>query len=146
MINSVSSGVTAMSMTSNTQRSQQGKDMFQLSDTDGDGAVSATELETLVAGIEEETGTSISVEDALSYDSDGDSALSGEELLNMLSSNGVAPEEGQGPPPPPPPSSAEASAAYEENSGDDLLSTLLDSMNEEDDENSSYFSSLSITT
>ncbi len=60
MINSVSSGASAMSMMSSTQRPQQGKDAFQMSDTDGDGLVSATELETLAAGIEEVTGNSIS--------------------------------------------------------------------------------------
>ncbi len=150
MINSVSSGASALSMMSSTQRPQQGKDAFQMSDTDGDGLVSATELETLAAGIEEVTGNSINVDDALAtYDSDSDGGLSGEELMEMLGSNGFAgPEmEGKGPPPPPPPSSEDAMSAYGENSGDDLLSELMDALgNSDDDSDTSLISSISITT
>lgn len=150
MINSVGSGASAMSMMSSTQRQSQGKDAFQMSDTDADGLVSATELETLAAGIEEVTGTSINVDDALAtYDSDSDGGLSGEELMEMLGASGVTgPEmEGGGPPPPPPPSSEDAMSAYGENSGDDLLSELMDALgNSDDDSDTSLASSISITT
>lgn len=150
MINSISSGASALSMMSSMQRPQQGKDPFQMSDTNGDGLVSATELETLAAGIEEVTGNSINVDDALAtYDTDSDGGLSGEELMEMLGSNGFAgPEmEGKGPPPPPPTSSADAMSAYEENSGDDLLSELMDALgNSDDDSDTSLISSISITT
>lgn len=150
MINSVSSGASALSMMSSTQRPQQGKDAFQMSDTDADGLVSATELETLAAGIEEVSGQSINVEEAIAtYDTDADGGLSGEELMEMLGANGfTGPKmEGGGPPPPPPPSSAEATSAYEENSGDDLLSQLMDALGDsEDDSETSLISSISITT
>ncbi|MFT5700817.1 MAG: hypothetical protein ACI8ZB_003702 [Desulforhopalus sp.] len=151
MIGSVSSGTSAMTMMSNSmQKPQQGKDAFQMSDTDGNGVVSQTELETMAASMEEVTGNVINVDDAIaSYDTDSDGALSGEELLEMLASNGMSPPEmeGGGPPPPPPPSSEEAISAYSQNSGDDLLSQLLDSLGGSDDsEDSSIFSSLSITS
>lgn len=150
MINSVSSGASALSMMSSTQRTQQGKDAFQMSDTDADGVVSATELETLAAGIEEATGNSINIEDAIAnYDSDSDGALSGEELMEMLGANGFTGPamEGEGPPPPPPPSSEDAMSAYGENSGDDLLSTLMDAIGDSDDDSeTSLASSISITS
>lgn len=151
MINSIGSGTSAMSMLSSTQRPQQGKDMFQLSDTDGNGVVSETELTALAAGIEEATGNSINVDDALaSYDSDSDGGLSGEELMEMLDSNGFSRPEMEGeaaPPPPPPPSSEDAMSAYSENSGDDLISSLMDVLgNSEDDTETSLASSISITS
>ncbi len=150
MINSVGSSASAMSMMSSTQRPQQGKDAFQMSDTDGDGLVSAAELETLAAGIAEDTGNSINVDEALAtYDTDSDGGLSGEELMEMLGANGFTGPamEGEGPPPPPPPSSADAMSAYEENSGDDLLSQLMDALgNSEEDTETSLASSISITT
>lgn len=150
MINSIGSGASAMSIMSSTQRPQQGKDAFQVSDTDGNGVVSQTELETLTAGIKEVTGNSINVDDALAtFDMDSDGGLSGEELLEMLDSNGFGrPEmEGEAPPPPPPPSSADAISAYSENSGDDLISQLMDALgNSEDDTEASFASSISITS
>ena len=151
MISSIGSGTGAVSMMSSSmQRPQQGKDAFQMSDTDADGVVSQTELETLAAGIEEVTGNSINVDDALAtFDMDSDGGLSGEELMEMLASNGfTGPEmEGGGPPPPPPPSSADAMSAYAENSGDDLISQLMDALgNSENGTETSLASSISITS
>jgi hypothetical protein len=147
MISSISSGSDAMTMMrSSTQKPSQGKDVFQISDSDGNGVVSDSELTALTDTISESTG--IDVDDALSYDADGDGGLSGEELLDMLSSNGFSVpqmadgEEGMaqgGPPPPPPPSSEEAISAYSQNSGsDDLMSQLLDALGSDEDASTSY--------
>ena len=146
MISSISSGSDAMTMMRNSmQKPSQGKDVFQISDSDGNGVVADSELTALTDTISESTG--IDVDDALSYDADGDGGLSGEELLDMLSSNGFSVpqmtggEEGmaQGPPPPPPPSSEEAISAYSQNSGsDDLMSQLLDALGSDEDASTSY--------
>ena len=84
----------AMMRSSQMQRQPQGKDAFQLSDTDGNGLVSSTELETLASGIAKVTGSTINVDEALSsYDADQDGGLSGEELLQMLTGMGFSPPE-----------------------------------------------------
>lgn len=136
MINSVSMSSTSMMGTSSMQRQPPppDKDVFKVADSDSDGLVSSTELETLAAGIEEITGNSINVDEALStYDADGDGGLSGEELFGLLSSQGFNPggminsEEGDSgmmPPPPPPPE--QASSAYQANSSDDTISQLIE--------------------
>lgn len=110
------------------------EDVFKVADSDSDGLVSSTELETLAAGIEEITGNSIDVEEALSsFDADGDGFLSGEELFGLMSSQGFNPsgminsegeEGGMMPPPPPPPE--QAASAYGQNSGDDSISQLIE--------------------
>lgn len=70
--------------------------LFSEIDTDGSGGISQTELETLAEKIEEETGTAIDTEEALStYDTDGDGELSSEELQSFLDDSGIKP-----PPPP----------------------------------------------
>lgn len=148
MISSINSGSNAMTMMrSSMQKPPQGKDAFQLSDSDGNGVVSQTELEALSTKITEITGESINVDDALSsYDADSDGGLSGEEMLEMLTSMGFAPpgmengDEGmaQGPPPPPPPSSEDAISAYSQNSGNDLMSQLLDALGGNEDASTSY--------
>ena len=112
----------------------QGEDVFQMTDSDRDGLVSGSELETLAKGIEEITGASIDVDAALSnFDADEDGALSGEELKGFMESNGFAPpgmlQDDKGGvsrmPPPPPPSSEKALSAYGENSGNDQMAQLM---------------------
>lgn len=135
MISSINSANSAMSMM--TMRSTQGqppppeKDIFQISDTDGDGLVSGTELEPLIGGIAETTGTEV---DSDSFDIDQNGGLSGEELFEMLSSYGFAPsqvaaDEGSNSstmPPPPPVSSEQAILAYTQNSGEDMIGQLME--------------------
>lgn len=139
MISSVSTN-SSMSMTANRATQRQppppDKDVFKVADSDSDGLVSSTELATLATGIEEITGNSINVDEALStYDADGDGSLSGEELFGLLSSQGFNPAgmsniEGEGeeggmrPPPPPPPE--QAASAYEANRGEDSISQLIE--------------------
>jgi len=131
MINGISSMSSAM-----VQRQPPpppDKDAFKIGDSDSNGVVSETELETLLEGITETTGTTITTDEALStYDADGDGGLNGEELFSLLSENGFLPPQEQnseaGAPPPPPPPMEEALASYAENSGDDLLQQLMDYM------------------
>ncbi len=154
MVSSISSSMNNAAMMNNSTmpRPPEGKNAFTVSDTNGDGVVSASELETLAKGIEEVTGTTINVEDTLSsFDTNSDSSLSGEELLEMLSSMGFAPpemqgEQGGGPPPPPPPSSEEAISAYSQNSGNDLMTQLLDALDGSNDEESTSQSSFSLSS
>lgn len=158
MISSISSSSNTMSMmrSSAMQRPHQGKDAFQLSDTDGDGLVSNTELETLASGIEKVTDNTINVDDALSsYDADQNGGLNGEELLQMLTSMGFSPpematsEDGKSsamPPSPPPPSSEQAISAYSQNTGDDMLAQLLDLLQNQEDTDTSTYSSVNVTS
>ncbi len=159
MISSISSSSSTMSMMRNSamQRSPQGKDAFQLSDTDGNGLVSKSELATLASGISKVTGSSINVDDALSSnDADQDGSLSGEELLQMLTGMGFSPPEmtaGEGeesssmPPPPPPPPKDQAISAYSKNSGeDDTLAQLLDLLQNLENTGTSTYSSVDVTS
>lgn len=158
MISSISSSSNTMSMmrSSVMQRQPQGKDAFKLSDTDGNGLVSSTELETLAAGIKKVTGSTINVDDALnSYDADQDGGLNGEELLQLLTDMGFSPpemtasEDGKSsamPPPPPPPSSEQVASAYSQNSGDDMLAKLMDLLQNQENSNASTYSSVNVTS
>lgn len=147
MINSVVSGMgdsMAMMPNSGMKGPPPPKDMdvFQASDSDGDGILSISELSTLVEGIEKITGNSINVDDAMSsYDSDQDGGLSGEELLQMMTDSGFAPpemygaegsENGMMPPPPPP--TEQALAVYGQNSGDNQIAQLLELLQNGEDE------------
>ncbi len=129
------------------------KDVFQIGDSDGDGVISATELSEIAEGIEKVTGSSINVEDALSnYDANQDGGLSGEELLEMLASNGFSRREMMGgedreeqmkPPPPPPPE--QVAAAYGQNSSpEDQLIKLLELLHSSDDE--SEYNSIDVSS
>lgn len=136
MINGISSMASTMSkMNSSTVQQRQPpppeKDAFKIADSDQDGLVKDTELATLLNGIAETTGNTISTDEALSgYDVDGDGGLNGEELFALLSENGFALEgqdgEAGGPPPPPPASMEQALASYTQNSGEDSIQQLLD--------------------
>ncbi|MDD2389138.1 MAG: EF-hand domain-containing protein [Desulfobacterales bacterium] len=153
-INSMSSSAMSMMSSSSTVRQQPppGNDVFQMTDTDSDGLVSETELETLVAGLEEITGTSIDVEEALSsFDADEDGALSGEELRGLMDSNGFSPsdmasnESGetqsmQPPPPPPPAVTEQALSAYAQNTEDDQIEQLMQFLEEQNSAGSEFSS------
>ena len=161
MLSSVSNSSSAMSMMSTNALQRhppsQGQDAFKLSDTDGDGLVSKSELETLASGIEEVTGSSINVDDAISsFDANQDGGLSGEELLEMLTSMGFSPpemtasEDGESsamaPPPPPPPSSEQASSAYSENTGDDMLAQLIELLESQENSDTNTYSPINVTS
>lgn len=144
MIGSIgNSSSMAMMMTSSSKQRQTppaGQDVFKLTDTNKDGSASKTELAALVQGIEEITGNSMSVDDALtSFDANQDGGLSGEEMLQMMTSLGFSPsqmESGKGtssgsevassgmrpPPPPPPPSQSQEVSLAGDTNGDGVLS------------------------
>lgn len=153
MINSVSSMASSMQMIRNNgqqgpPRGSEGKDLFRVGDTDGDGLVSASELAILTESSELE-GSSINVDEAIvAYDANQDGGLSGEELFEMLSNSGFAPPElssgeqsGNQPPPPPP---EQVSATYSQNSGEDQIAKLLELLQSSDSENK--YSSINITS
>jgi Ca2+-binding EF-hand superfamily protein len=108
------------------------EEMFGEIDTDGSGAIDETELTAFAEKLAEDTGFELNLDDAIaSYDEDGDSALSQEEMDTMMKAEM----------PPPPPMPEQALAAYGQNSGeDDLLNTLLSmlSSNTDSDEESVY--------
>lgn len=156
MISSLSSSTNTISMMQGRGVQRQppppDKDVFQLTDTDGNGQVSETELETLVKGIEEVTGNTIDLEEAMTnFDENQDGSLNGEELLGLMTQNGFAPHEmtgnenqtGMQPPPPPPPSTEQAMASYSQNSGEDLMMQLLDRLEGSGDQED--FTSIDIT-
>lgn len=133
MINGISSMASTMSSsTVQRQPPPPDKDAFKVADSNQDGLVNDTELATILEGIAETTGNTISSDEALStYDVDGDGGLNGEELYALLSENGFelpAGEDGEagGPPPPPPPSMEQALTSYAQNSGEDTIQQLID--------------------
>ncbi|SHO49928.1 EF-hand domain-containing protein [Desulfopila aestuarii] len=140
MVSSISSMNSAVSMMRSNSMQRQpppppaDKDVFKLSDTDSNGVVSGTELDTLVKGIEEVTGKTIDPDTLAGFDTDQDGGLNGKELLSLMQKNGFSvPEiinsesEGTGiRPPPPPPPTEQALSAYAKNTGDDMLSQLMD--------------------
>jgi len=111
-----------------------GKDVFQAADADSDGLVSGSELETLAKGIEETTGISIDLDEALTnFDADQDGALNGQELKGLLGSNGFSPlgtfqndtgEAVRMQPPAPP--SEQVLSAYARNTGEDKIDQLIE--------------------
>jgi len=138
MINSIDSMSSTMSMMRSgpMERRQPppDKDVFQVADTNGDGLVSGSELETLAEGIEEITGTTIDLDEALSsFDTDQDGALSGEELKGLMDSLGFAPPAMFGNATgetvgmePLQPSYEQALSAYAQNTGDDRIEQLME--------------------
>ena len=138
MINGINSmnGSMTMMLSSSMERHQPppGKDVFQIAGADSDGQVSISELETLVEGIKETTGTSIDLDEALTnFDADQDGALSEKELKGLMDSNGFSPpgmfrndrgEAGRMQPPPPP--SEQVLSAYARNTGEDKIDQLIE--------------------
>lgn len=159
MINSVGMSSSMSMMASRATQRQPpppDKDVFKVADSDSNGLVFSEELTTLAAGIEEITGSSFSVDDALTtYDADGDGSLSGEELFGLMSSLGFNPagvsnmdgniggeDDGMMPPPPPPPE--KAVAAYSSNNGEDTISQLIELLKGDSTSDENY-SSLELT-
>lgn len=135
MINSVGMNSTMPMMGSSGPQQKppsSGNTVFDVADTNMDGLVSSDELAALASEIEETTGNSIDIDEALTtYDADGDGSLSGEELFGLLSNQGFNPggmmnseEGGMMPPPPPPPE--QAMSAYNQNNGEDTISQLIE--------------------
>ena len=156
MVNSISNMSSSMAMVQGGGMKRppppQGENVFQKTDSDGNGSVSQTELTTLAEGIEDVTGKTINVEETFaSFDANQDGGLSGEELLEMMNESGFTPpemgsgeESGSGMMPPPPLSSEQALTAYGQNSGDDQISQLLDLLQNGDDE--AEYSSVDVTS
>jgi hypothetical protein len=147
MVSSISGSMNSSAMMSGSamMRPPEEKNAFQISDSDANGLVSETELEALLTEVADITGTTVTASDAMnSYDTDSDNNLSGEEMLEMLSSMGFSPPEMQagegeqagGPPPPPPPSTSDAMSAYSQNSGDDLMTQLMEALTDNTDSDS----------
>ena len=79
------------------QREQRKGGLFNSLDADSSGGISQSEFEVLAQGISKFTGKEIDAGQVLkTYDADGNTELSGEELFQAMIANGVRP-----PPPPP---------------------------------------------
>lgn len=97
-------GINSQSM------AQRKEDMFNKIDSNGDGGIDQTEFSELAKKLAEQSNSTVASQDVFtSYDTDGDSLLSMDELDNFMKEN--AP-----PPPPPPPqfSGAESGQSMEE--------------------------------
>jgi Ca2+-binding EF-hand superfamily protein len=95
------------------------EEKFNEADTDGSGGLNSTELDSLISGITQASGTSIDTTNAMAtYDKDGDGELSMDEVQSFLDASGVRP--------PAPPRNAVAGTGTD-SSTDDLLSSLTDS-------------------
>lgn len=141
MINSIGSSANSL-MTQNggmRRPPPPQEDVFQLTDDDGNGSVSADELTTLANSIQEVSGTIVDVGEALSnYDLNKDGELSGEELFEMMKGYGFAPPEpGMDVPTAhlEPPSVEQAHAAYEQNSGTNQIAQLIELLTKGEEEN-----------
>lgn len=95
MVNQISGAGNMMSTMQNQLMNRQPpppvKDTFQVADTNQDGVVSKEELEAVASAVAELTETDISQENMLAdFDMDSNGGVSGEELLQMLSSYNIA--------------------------------------------------------
>lgn len=113
--------------------------MFNKVDTDGGGTIDKVELSTLAKELLEKTGVEINVDEAMTtYDTDGDSALSQEEMDEMMKASMPVP------PPPPmmgetegmePPDKAEMFASIDTDSSgaisEEELTTFLEQLKED---------------
>lgn len=136
MISSVSNMSSAMMMRSRGVQNNlppPNKDAFKISDSDSNGLVSSTELESVIEGINEVTGASLKAEEALSiYDTDQDGGLSGMEMLDLLTDNGFRPPPGaggeSGGQSTISSTTGQAFTSYAKNSGEDLIQQLIDKL------------------
>jgi Ca2+-binding EF-hand superfamily protein len=130
MVSSIgSSGSYAMQAMQAMQQRQGPQDLFKKVDLDGSGGVSQAEMKTLAENISSKTDKILNVDETsfASSDTDGNGALSEEELMSLMNSNGFGPPAGMegGEAMAPPPSKDRAAAAYAANSGGDALSSLI---------------------
>jgi EF-hand domain pair len=127
-ISSVSSGASAWSNMSTSRVSRQ-QEMFNKVDSDGDGAVSETELKSMFSDMAEKSGKSVSgSDDAFAkFDANGDGGLDASELEDGMKSLMSPPStmafaesrhgqegggmQGMGPPPPPPDDASSTSSS-----------------------------------
>ncbi len=102
--------------TMNTQEMQKHQDeMFCKLDSNSDGSIDKTELASLAKNISEDTGNTLDVDSVFStYDTDGDSQLSKDELNSYMEANR------------PPMPMKNATSAYSANSSTDKISSLLE--------------------
>lgn len=115
-ISSISSSWTG-SLTSQSAKRSGPADMFAKIDIDGSGGVSQSELDAMSAEMTARSGQTVDVSGALtSYDLDGDTLLSQDEMGTML----MALRETMGPPPPEGSgvSPEQATASYLANTGE----------------------------
>ena len=154
-INGTSSAISMMMLSGSMQRQPPPpeKDLFQVSDTDGDGQVSEAELGSLVEGINQVTGSSLTAADALSSsDADQDGYLSSEELLGMMTQNGFSSpgmtgtESGESRQPPPPPPVGQAMSSYAQNAEEDTLAELLELLQGDEDDTEGVYTPVNVTT
>lgn len=115
-ISSISSSLTG-SIANTSMKRPAPADMFKKVDTDGNGGVSQSELDTMTAEMAALSGKQIDLSGVVtSYDLDGDTLLSQDEMGTMM----MALKETMGPPPPGGAgvSAEQASASYLANGGD----------------------------
>lgn len=90
-------------------------EMFSKLDSNSDGSIDKTEFASLTKKISEDTGNALDVDSVFStYDTDGDSKLSKDELNSYMEANR------------PPMPMQNATSAYSANSGTDQISSLLE--------------------
>lgn len=126
MVNAIGgSGNTLMSMYMERLRAKQSpEEKFSQLDTDSNGGLSKTELETVLSDITAKTGATLSVDDSIaSYDADNDTMLSQSEMDTMM--RDIMEQYG---PPTGEASMEQAISAYMNNSESDQLTSLLDKL------------------
>lgn len=135
-ISGISSSASAWSSMSTSRASRQ-QEMFNKVDSDGNGSVNKSELQSMLDGIAKHTGSTSSTDDTFSkMDSNGDGSLNQSEMEAGMKSLMPAPPstmafaqtrngdggggpEGVGGPPPPPPTGDSASTSATSSSSSD---------------------------
>ena len=119
------SGNALMSMYMERLRAKQSpEEKFSQLDTDSNGGLSKTELETVLSDITAKTGATLSVDDSItSYDTDNDTMLSRSEMDTMM--RDIMEQYG---PPAEQASMDQAISAYMNNSESDQVTSLLDKL------------------